>query len=190
MPAELKQNDDLGERDHDLEQALIIALFIKWYGTMLTAIHTISVQALGVTPVGLDDPSVRQMVLEAQGAAVAVDAATQKLIAQRIAEGLALGLTAKQIAYGTDDFAGIDGLFEETWKNRPLTVARTEMQKAMLAASINRFRQLGRGIIGHLLISDGDFDAFCAARNGTTVPISQAPSLAHPNCRLSVSPVP
>jgi len=187
MPAELKQNEDA--RDHDLEQALLIALFIKWYGTVLTSIHTLTIRALGITPVALDDPSVRQMVLEAQAAAVAVDQATQKVISQRIADGLALGLDVNQIAHGEGDYPGIDGLFEETWKSRPETVARTEIQKAMLLASVNRFRQLGKGQVSRLLVFDGDYDDYCATRNGTIVPISAPPQMAHPNCRLSVSPL-
>lgn len=188
MPANLVWTKE-DERDHDLELALLTALFIKWYGTTLKAIHTITARFFNLGPVPLDDPSVRQIILNAQAAAVAVDATTQKAIAQRIAQGLERGLTARQIAYGTEDFPGIDGLFDETWKNRPLTVARTEIQKAQLEASINRFRKLGNGAVTHLLVTDGDFDAFCENRNGTIVPISNPPSMAHPNCRLAVSPI-
>ena len=188
LPAELVETKD-DERDHDLELALLTALFIKWYGTMLKSMHILTLRFLGLMPIPLDDPSVRFAVLEARGAAVAVDATTQRLIAERIAAGLERGLTAREIALGTEDFAGIDGLFTETWAHRPEMVARTEIQKAQVKASVNRFRQLGRGAITHLLISDGDFDAACSARNGTIVPISQQPDLLHPNCRLSVSPV-
>jgi len=99
------------------------------------------------------------------------------------------GLTASQIAYGTPEFPGIDGLFEDTWKSRPLTIARTELQKAQLQATVQRFQTLGRGVVTGLLIHDGDHDAACAARDGRIVPVSQSPSLLHPNCRLTVSPV-
>lgn len=184
-----KQDEDAGVRDDDLERTLLMLLFAKWYLTVQRAMHTLVVRVLNLGPIPLDDPAVRQMVLRAQASAVAVNATTQRLIAQRIADGLERGLTARQIAYGTDEFDGIDGLFDRTWKNRPLTVARTEMQRAHLAATVERFQTLGKGVVTHLLISDGDYDAYCAGRNGTAVPVSQAPDLAHPHCRLTVSPV-
>lgn len=188
MPAELVETKE-DERDHDLELALLTALMIKWYGTMLKAMHTITIRFFNLGPIPLDDPAVRQMVLKARAAAVAVDATTQRLIAKRIADGLERGLTAREIAFGADDFVGLDDLFDQTWKNRPLTIAQTELQKAQVSASVNRFRQLGRGVVTHLLISDGDYDQPCADRNGRIVPIGQEPSLNHPNCRLSVSPI-
>lgn len=175
--------------DSDREHEALLAIFVLWYGTMLKAVHTLTLLYLNLGPVPLDDPAVKRAILEARGAAIQVDNQTRKMIAQRIAEGAQRGLTAEEIAYGTEDFPGIEGLFTETWKSRPLTVARTELQRAQLTASVDRYRQLGKGVINALYVSDGDHDAFCAGRNGTIVPINQPPSLAHPNCRLTVSPV-
>jgi hypothetical protein len=104
------------------------------------------------------------------------------MIAERIASGLEQGLTVSQIAYGTPEFAGINGLFEDTWKSRPLTIARTELQKAQLQATANRFQTIGRGVVTGLLAHDGDHDAACAARDGRIYPVSQPPELLHPNC--------
>jgi hypothetical protein len=175
--------------DHDLELELLTSLFVLWYGTMLKAVHTLTVHVFGLGPVPLDDPAIKRMVLQARAAAVHVDQATQKAISERIAKGAYMGLTPYQIAYGTEDFPGINGLFDETWRSRPLTVARTELQKAQLAATVDRFRQLGRGVVDRVRARDGDFDAACAARNGQTYPISNPPGLLHPNCRLTLSPV-
>ena len=176
-------------RDDDLERALLILLFIKWYGTVLRAVHQVSTAVLGLGPIAVDTAAIAQQVLNAQAAAVAVDAATQKLIAERIAEGLRMGLTTREIAYGTKDFPGIDGLFEETWKNRPLTVAKTELQKAQLEATKQRFQTLGRGRVSGWLARDGDFDEYCAGRDGVVFPLNNPPSLAHPHCRLTLSPI-
>lgn len=176
-------------RDNDLERALLILLFIKWYGTVLRAVHQVASAVLGLGALPLDTAAIAQQVLSAQASAVAVDAATQKLIAQRIADGLRQGLTSREIAYGTADFPGIDGLFDETWKNRPLTVARTELQKAQLEATKQRFLTLGRGRVEGWLASDGDYDDYCAGRNGVVFPLNNPPSMAHPHCRLTLSPI-
>jgi len=175
--------------DHDLELELLASLFIIWYGTILKAVHTLTVHVLNLSPVPLDDPAIKRMVLQAHASAVHVDEATQKAIAERIAQGAAMGLTPHQIAYGTPKFAGIEGLFEQTWAGRPAMVARTELQKAQLAATVDRFRQLGRGRITHVEAHDGVQHAECADRDGRIYPISNPPSLAHPNCTLTLSPV-
>jgi hypothetical protein len=189
--ADVKQaaDEQHGFRDDDLELALITALFVLWYGAMMRAVHTLALRVLNLGTVPLDDPSVRQIVLAGRAAAVAVDATTRRMIAERIAAGLQQGLTTRQIAYGTPDFPGITGLFEDTWKGRPLTVARTELQKAQLQATANRFQTVGRGVVTGLLAHDGDHDAACAARDGRIYPVGQPPDLLHPNCRLTVSPV-
>ncbi len=176
-------------RDDDLERALLIAIFVLWYGTVQRAVHTLVLHVLNLSPVPLDDPSVRQMVLAGQAAAVAVDATTRRMIAQRIAIGLEQGLNARQIAHGTSDFPGIDGLFEDTWASRSDTIAKTELQKAQLQATVNRFRTVGRGVVTGLLAHDGDYDAGCAARDGRIYPVGQPPDLLHPHCRLTVSPI-
>ena len=176
-------------RDHDLELALLTLLFIRWYGTIAKAVHGLTINWLNLGPVPLDDASVRSAILNARAGAVAVDATTRKLIAQRIAEGASMGLTPYEIAYGTEDFPGIDGLFTRTWKHRSLTVAKTELQKAQLQATVHKFQTLGRGIVTALLVNDGDYDSFCAGRDGTVVALNAAPELAHPHCRLVITPI-
>jgi hypothetical protein len=184
------ENETLnGVWDTNYEQDALIALFILWYGAMLKAIHTITLTMLNLGPVPLDDPAVKRMILQAQASAVVVDAQTRKLIAKRIADGTSRGLTYKEIAYGTADFEGIDGLFDVTWKSRAETVARTELQRAQLRATVDRFRQLGRGAIIGVRASDGDYDAACAARDGRVYPIGSEPDLLHPNCQLTLDPV-
>lgn len=178
-----------GIRDDDLELRLLTAIFVLWYGATMRAVHTVVLRVLNLSQVPLDDPSVRKIVLAGRAAAVGVDATTRRMIAERIAEGLEMGLSARQIAYGTNDFPGISGLFKTTWKGRPLTVARTELQKAQLLATVQRFQTVGRGVVTGLLAHDGDHDAACAARDGRIYPLNNPPDLLHPNCRLVVSPI-
>jgi hypothetical protein len=175
--------------DADYERDALLAIFILWYGTMLKAVHMLTLTVLNLAPVPLDDPAVARMVLQARGAAITVDATTRRLIAKRIADGASQGLTPSQIAYGTEDFEGIDGLFETTWKNRSRTVAETELRRAQLRATVDRYRQLGKGRINAVLAHDGDYDSACAARDGRIYPIGGEPDLLHPHCNLSLSPI-
>lgn len=189
MLATKTEADLHGIRDDDLELALLTAIFVLWYGATMRAVHTVVLRVLNLSTVPLDDPSLRSIVLAGRAAAVAVDATTRRMIAERIAQGLKQGLTARQIAFGTDEFAGIDGLFEDTWRGRPLTVARTELQNAQLLATVQRFQTVGRGLVTGLVAHDGDHDAACAARDGQRYPLNNPPDLLHPNCRLTVSPI-
>src|SRR6266496_1638896 len=122
------------EADRDaLEQ-----LYVKRYGGMLRAGHGLITRALNVGNLPLDNIAVRHFLLEARARAVAVDAATQFAVAAMIADGKRLGLSNWEIANGTADgsYRGIEGLFTETWKNRGVTVARTELAHAQLRASV------------------------------------------------------
>ena len=176
-----------GEVEEESARDALMALFAARYVGMLRAVHSLLVR-FTLTPLPpLDPAAVSRMVLDAGARAVAVDATTQRAIAATIAEGTRLGLSPRQVAYGTDDFPGIEGLFEKTWKDRPLMVARTEMQTAMLKANVDRFR--ATGVVRGYRASDGDWDKACAARNGQTYPLDSPPDLLHPNCRLTIAPI-
>jgi hypothetical protein len=78
-----------------------------------------------------------------------------------------------------------------TWKNRPFTIASTEIAEAQRLAAINRYA--ASGVVDRVKISDAtrgkDHTATCLARAGTTVPLDEAPPLDHPNCSLVLIPV-
>jgi len=173
----------------EAERLALEDIYVKRYGGMLRAVHGLITRSLNRDELPLDNVSVRHFLLEARARAVAVDAATQFAVAAMIAEGKRLGLSNWEIANGTADgsFRGIEGLFQETWKNRGVNVARTELAHAQLRASQDRFQALG---IKEVVAHDGDFDSACEARNGKRYPINNAPGLLHPNCRLTIEPVP
>lgn len=162
---------------------------IKRYGGMLRAVHGLMTRALNRGTWPLDDVSIRHFLLEARARAVVVDVTTQFAISAMIADGVRRGLSKFEIANGTADgsYRGIEGLFKETWKNRGLTVARTELGHAQLRASVDRFSAVG---IKEVIAHDGDFDPNCNARNGRRYPINNSPDLLHPNCTVTVSPAP
>ena len=156
---------------------------------MLRSVHGLMTRAYNANIPPPDSVAIRHALLEARARAVQVDAFTQFAISAMLSEGARRGLSTREIAYGTEDgtFAGIEGLFERTWKSRPETVARTEMQHALVRATVDRGRAMG-GVTGWRA-SDGDWDAPCANRNGVVFPADQPPSLNHPRCRLSITPV-
>jgi len=175
--------------DSDMERQRLVEVFAQRYVGMLKSMHGLVGRALNLRPdeFRLDDSAVRRAILEAGARAVVVDTQTQKAIASVLAEGQAQGLSAWEIANGTKDFPGIEGLFKETWRSRGETVARTELGTAQRAASVNRFR--ASGLVSMVEAADGDEDQPCAARNGQRYPLSNAPPLAHPNCTLVLIPV-
>jgi hypothetical protein len=137
----------------------------------------------------VDDAATRRILKEAGRQIVRIDETTRAAIADMLREGQALGLSPWELANGKPDigFRGIEGLFETTWKNRALTVARTELSAAQLAASQDRYR--AGGVVDRMRIIDGDQDDACAARNGTVVPVTERVDLKHPNCTAAVVPI-
>lgn len=172
----------------DSEREQLTTLFVNRYGGMLRAVHGLLTRALNRGETPLETVSVRHMILEARARAVRVEATTQFAISSMLAEGVRLGLSAHEIANGTDDFPGIAGLFQNTWASRAETISRTELQNAALRSAVDRFRAT-RGIVTGVVAIDGDYDPPCAARNGRQYPLSHPPELLHPNCTLVVSPV-
>ena len=195
-PRVSKQSDPLeGIYDGAFERQRLLELFAGRYAGMLAAVNALTERAVGIAPGGLrlDDATVRRFILtQAVTRVVRIEATTQVALRVAIAEGQKRGLSAWEIANGTRDgsFPGIDRLFKETWRNRPATVARTELQQAQVAASIDRFQ--ASGVVTEVEARDGgttDSDGLCNARNGRRYPISNPPQVAHPNCTLVVVPI-
>ncbi len=176
--------------DADAERKRLAETLVLMYLAMLSAMQRIIKQALRMPAPDLTvDPSaIRRAILRAGARAVMIDATTQRMIAQTIARGQMLGLTNDEIANGTANgsFGGIEALFEQTWNGRAATIVRTELQQALLDASVDRFQ--ASGVVKWVRAHDGDFDASCAARDGRIYPIGNPPQLLHPNCTLVISP--
>lgn len=176
--------------DSDNERRRLIEIVALMYLAMLFAMQRLATQVLHLrlTDLNVDKAVARRFALEASARAVMIDATTQKMIGQTIARGQMLGLTNAEIANGTADgsFAGIEGLFSETWKGRAEMIVKTELQKAMLDASVDRFN--ASGVVKWVRAHDGDFDEACSRRNGRIYPISNPPQLLHPNCTLVLTP--
>lgn len=177
--------------DSDEEQLRLAALMEERYRRMLEAVNESVRQVFGLSAnrMRLTDTAVNRILINAATRVVGIDETTRQAIAEQLRLGQELGLSTWEIANGVPKigYRGIDGLYKETWKGRAETIARTELQHAQNIASYDRYQ--ATGLVDQLEIVDGDDDAVCANRNGTTVPLSERPQLAHPNCTLAVIPV-
>jgi len=176
----------------DQEQARLFAILEQRYLQMLSAVQAALIRLF---PYWSDqfrvrDQDVNALLRDAAQRVVRIDETTRQNIAEQLRIGQSLGFSNYEIAYGRPDvgYHGIDGLYQETWKGRAETIARTELQHAQNESALNRYA--ASGLVDHVKIIDGDeWDLPCAQRNGRIVPITEHPELNHPNCTLVVVPV-
>ena len=176
--------------DSNLERERLAEILEQRYVAMLNATHAVLVELFGmdVERFVLPDSATNAILVEAAQQVVRIDETTRAAIAEQLRIGQALGLSTYEIAHGREDigYRGIDGLFDETWKGRADTIARTELQHAQNESALNRYA--ASGMVDFVQIVDGDYDADCAARNGRVVSISEHPRLLHPNCTMNLIP--
>ena len=138
----------------------------------------------------LDDAATRRLLATAAEQVVRIDEVTRTALREVLQEGQRRGYSDTQIADGVpaEGFKGVQGLYLETWRGRPETIARTELSVAQVEASLDRYE--ATGLVSRVeLVEHTDTDDECAQRNGRVVPISSRPQLNHPNCRLAVVPI-
>lgn len=177
----------------DEEQARLARILGPYFVATLNATNAIVRQLLDdvidPTTLVVDDAATNRILAEAGARIVRIDEATRAAIAEQLQIGQQRGYSTWQIAHGVPDdgYRGIDGLFRETWAGRADTVARTELQHAQTVATRDRY--IASGVVDRVRLIDGEDDEPCRSRNGTVVPLEQAPGLAHPNCTLVLVPV-
>ena len=178
--------------DMDDEQKRLLAILTVWWLRMLRAVNQLVISHLDLDPeqFQVDDATTRRVLQQAAARVVRIDETTRAAIAASLREGHARGYSNWQLAYGVPEegFAGINGLFKETWQGRAEMVARTELQMAQRDSAVERYR--ASGLVDRVQIIDGcQWDKPCCDRNGKTVPLEHAPTLNHPNCTLVLVPV-
>jgi hypothetical protein len=168
------------------EQTLLALVVFPRYERMLEVVHRLVESAfpeLDAEAFRLDDAATRRLLAKAAEQVVRIDETTRDGLRKVLQQGQKAGYSDQQIADGVpkDGFGGVKGLYLNTWKSRPETIARTEIATAQVEASLDRYKATGLvskvEIVEHL-----DTDAQCAARNGREVPLSSRPGLLHPNC--------
>ncbi|HXH82559.1 MAG TPA: hypothetical protein VNN07_06475 [Candidatus Tectomicrobia bacterium] len=117
-----------------------------------------------------------------------INEATREAIREVLQEATVRGYGLFDLVNGVerDGFRGLRAVIEETYRGRAETVARTELGEASLRAAHTEWERAG---VQYVRIIDGVLDEPCASRNGTVVPLTEAPGLAHPNCTVVTVPV-
>lgn len=122
---------------------------------------------------------------------VGIHETTRTQVERVIVDGLTEGKSIPQLA---DD---LRGLFQETYKGRATTVARTESQFAANTSAGAAYAQSGieRAVLYDNPQHDtdpGSDGLTCAERNGLVIPVGRIPFHSggtHPNCTMAVGPV-
>jgi HK97 family phage portal protein len=141
----------------------------------------------------VNSPWVRQALHKLAGRVTNVNETTRADIQRVVGEALDAGTSP-------DDLANrLRGLFDETYANRHLTVARTESMVAYNTAAAESYR--ASGVVGMAELADNpdhddDYGASdglsCAERNGMLVDLDRVDThveAEHPNGTLAVLPV-
>jgi len=167
------------------DEARLQVILDHAYVTMLRTMHLLTLDyyadRLDPADFRLDDPATRAVLAHAGQRVTMISETTRQSLAALLAEGQARGDTTAMIA------DSIAHLFEVTWANRAEVISRTELGEAQRLSSLDRYA--ATGLVDRVYIIDGEEDEPCASRNGKTVPLSEAPTLAHPQCTLVLAPV-
>jgi len=139
------------------------------------------------------NPKVRQVTERLGGRIVGINATTQADVARVVTEGLANGNSTAQIA------ERLSTMFDQTYRNRALVVARSESQVAYNLSSAAGYE--ASGVVTQAQMYDNpdhpdDYGASdglsCAERDGMMVDLADIPrhvEAEHPNGSLSIAPV-
>jgi SPP1 gp7 family putative phage head morphogenesis protein len=179
--------------DEEEEQGLLARILFPRYLRMLEAIHELLQSVfpfLSAEEFRLDDPATRKQLALAAEQVVRIDQSTRDQLREVLREGQQRGYSDYEVANGVpaDGFGGIKGLYMETWRSRPETIARTETATASLAAAKDRYK--ATGLVSRVqIVENEDTDEACASMNGKVFPVDQAPGLEHPNCRRGYIPL-
>jgi hypothetical protein len=171
----------------DDEEERLAFLLEAEYRLVLLEMHHLTRDALEADPsqFRLDDEATRAVLDHAAERVVGITDTTRGAIADVLKRGQAEGWTTQELA------DAIDRLLTVTWKSRPFTIASTEIAEAQRISAIDRYT--ASGLVDRVKLSDAnrgtDHDETCLSRNGTTVPLGEAPGLHHPNCSLVLIPV-
>lgn len=141
----------------------------------------------------ISNPNIARIMDELGKRIVGISDTTRQDVVRVITDGQADGLSLQQIA------DKLEGMFTETYKNRALTIARTETAHSYSTASLLGYQE--SGVVSHVEFDDNsshDEDPLpptnttCADRAGLVVPVDEAQPYvdsAHVNCVLATIPI-
>lgn len=175
---------DVDELIGDDEERRLHLILEALYRRALQDVHVTVMDSLDLDPLTFRLPDEAARAWAERHAAkrvTMISETTRAALREVIADGIAEGQSTYAI------MRAIEQLYLTTWPNRPEVIARTEIGEAQRLAAIDRYA--ATGLVDRVRIRDGDDDEPCASRNGTTVPLGDAPTLAHPQCTLILVPI-
>jgi HK97 family phage portal protein len=184
---------DLSEIDWDEEERRLLQVLTRNHQLAGETAFAAVNDALS-TSIAFDlaNPNVRNVLDRLALRVVGISDETRRDVARIVGEALDEGTTVPDLA------KRLRGLFEETYANRSITIARTESMTAYGEASVLGYRETGLVEAVELLdnpahdTDPGSDGLTCAQRNGLIVPLDQARThieAEHPNGTLAVAPV-
>lgn len=141
----------------------------------------------------LANPNVKRLLTELGGRITGISETTRIDVSRIVTEALDEGVSLQELSQR------LTGLFETTYKNRAMTVSRSESQNAYNSAALLGYSE--SGVVGSVEMLDnrahggygGDGDGLtCEERDGMVVDFAQAQlsvNGTHPNCILALSPI-
>lgn len=141
----------------------------------------------------VSNPLIRQTLNELALRVVGINQTTRKDVGEAIVAGIEEGLSTPQIA------ERLTGLFEETYRNRAMTIARTESQVSYNLATADAYRESGVVMAMQCHDNPDHTDSYgapdgltCAERDGTIADVDSVRLhilAEHPNGSLAVAPL-
>jgi HK97 family phage portal protein len=187
------QRRDLSEVDWDEEERRLLQVLTRNHQLAGETAFAAVNDALS-TSISFDlaNPNVRNVLDRLALRVVDINNQTRQDVARVVGEALDEGTTVPDLA------KRLRGLFEETYANRSVTIARTESMTAYGEASVLGYRETG--LVDRVELLDnpahdtdpGSDGLTCAQRNGLVVPLDRASvhiEAEHPNGTLAVAPV-
>ena len=129
----------------------------------------------------IDDAASREFLRVAGANIGGITETTRAAVAEALTEGQQAGEGIDQLARRIRGLPAFD-------QARARLVSRTELGLAQNTSALTSYR--ASGVVVGVRVLDGDSDAACAAMDGRTFTLEQAPAaLEHPNCVRALAPL-
>jgi HK97 family phage portal protein len=194
-PPTFAESRDIADIDWDAEEAELAKVLNRFYVLNGETAFAAVADQLGIGDIAWDlaNPNVRRVMDYLGQRIVGISDTTREDVQRVVTEALEEGVTTQELS------ERLSGLFEETYRSRAATVARTESQVAYNSANVLGYEVSGQIAYVELLDNPdhggygGDGDGLtCAERNGMIVALGDAHihiEGTHPNCVLAIAPV-
>lgn len=162
------------------EEKRLRAILEAIHQRMLQGVHGLVEDALGIA-FDLDDATTRAFLTAAGSQIAGITETTRQAVRDALQAGQAEGEGLSELAARIRDLPAFN-------QARGQLVARTELGHASNLAAVHSYR--ASGVVIGVRVLDGDFDEACAAMDGRTFTLDEAPApLQHPNCTRALVPL-